>query len=418
MATKMKWYPQFQMKWYRRLRWKLFISHLMVGVIAVAVVLATASVLANLSLVHDILGPYTASGSGEIAPDMLLEGQLLLRFEAVVQEALLAAAFSALLAAVIISLSVSLRIVEPLQAISAVSRRLAQGYYRERTVIESSDDELAELSRSVNQLAEALEQTEQRRLALIADVAHELRTPLSTISGYMEGLLDGVVQPEAQTFHLVLHESERLQRLIEDLMLLSRAEAGQIPIVPQVIDLRPILETQIARFQPQFTARQIALSLIVPDVALPRVWADPDRVDQVLINLLTNALRYTPDGGRVRLRAYERDNHMIIVVEDTGIGIAPEHLAHLFERFYRVDKSRARASGGSGIGLTIARHLVYAQHGDIWAESSGPGQGSRFIFTLPLEYMLQHDLAAAGEHAHARCYEPGDALGSVSGMTR
>lgn len=409
----MKWYPQFQIKWHKRLRWKLFLSHLMIGVIAVAVVLATATVLANISLVHDILGPYTSTG---IEPDTILEGHLLLRFEAVVREALLAAAFSALIAALILSLSVSLRIVEPLQAISAVSQRLAQGYYHERTVIESSDDELAELSRSVNQLASALEQTEQRRLSLLADVAHELRTPLCTIAGYMEGLMDGVVQPERHTFELVLHESVRLQRLIEDLMLLSQAEAGQIPIVQQSVDLRTILHNLVVRFQPQSTARQIRLVLALPDY-MSRVWADPDRVEQVLINLLTNAFRYTPDNGQVKVRVYEREHHLVIMVEDTGIGIAPEHLSHLFERFYRVDKSRSRASGGSGIGLTIARHLVYAQNGNIWAESDGAGRGSRFIFTLPLAHMAtegHHPLLTSHQH---QAGEVSDPVSQVSQMT-
>jgi histidine kinase len=299
-------------------------------------------------------------------------------------DALLVSAFAALEAALIVSLSISTRIVEPLQAISAISRRLAQGFYQERTAI-NSDDELAELSRSVNQLAEALEQTEQRRMALLADVAHELRTPLATIGGYMEGLIDGVIKPDAQTYNLVLHESVRLQRLIEDLGLLSRAEAGRIPIAPRLLNLVDILQKMERRFQPEFATHEIDLVLRIAE-GLPEVYADPDRIEQVLINLLTNAMRYTPAGGRVILRAREArsaEDFVMVSVEDTGIGIAPEHLPHLFERFYRVDKSRARASGGSGIGLTIARHLVYAQGGEMWASSEGVGQGARFHFTLP-----------------------------------
>jgi histidine kinase len=245
-----------------------------------------------------------------------------------------------------------------------------------------SDDELAELSRSVNQLAEALEQTEQRRMALLADVTHEIRTPLATIGGYMEGLLDGVIKPDEHTFNLVLHETTRLRRLIDDLQLLSRAEAGQIPISARPVNMRAILRNLVARLKPQCDAHQIKLSLVMPD-SLPAVYADPDRVEQILINLLSNACRYTPGGGSVLLRAYEEEYAVRVMVEDSGVGIAPEHLPHLFERFYRVDKSRARASGGSGIGLTIARHLVYGQGGDIWVESDGPGHGSRFYFTLP-----------------------------------
>lgn len=372
-----------QMQWHRRLRWKLFLSHMMVGVVAVVMVLATATVLANISLVHDILRPYTSVvDSRPTDPDVILEGQLVRRFELVMREALFVAAVSALIAAVLISLAVSLRIVEPLQAITGVSRRLAQGFYRERTVI-NSDDELAELCRSVNQLAEALQQTEQRRLALLADVAHELRTPISTIGGYMEGMIDGVIQPDNQTFTLVLHESRRLQRLIEDLMLLSRVEAGQVRIAPHWIDLRQTLHDLLIRFEPQSVVRDIKLRLQLPD-QLPPVWADIDRVDQIFINLITNALRYTPNGGSITIRAFVGEEYAVIIVEDTGIGIAPEHLPHLFERFYRVDKSRSRTSGGSGIGLTIAHHLAYAQGGDIWAESDGRGRGSRFVVTLPL----------------------------------
>ncbi len=379
------------MRWHHQLRWKLFISHLVIFLIAVVILLATANFLASRGLIYDM--PLTmgaaASETGQLDPDTALDGPWLQLFQAVVQQALLVASFAALVAAVVVSLFVSHRIVEPLHAISTVSQRLAQGFYRERTLI-GSDDELAELSRNVNQLAETLEQTEQRRMALLADVAHELRTPLSTIEGYMEGLIDGVIRPNRETFTLVLSESVRLQRLIEDLMLLSRAEAGQIPIVPCSVDLRAMLESLVAQFQPQFAVDQVSLDLVIaPD--LPPAWADPDRVNQVLINLLANAFRYTPGDGQVTLRAQTRADCLLITVQDTGVGIDPQHLTHLFERFYRVDKSRARVSGGNGIGLTIARHLVYAQGGEIWAESRGKGHGSSFHFTLPVDTRSSDD---------------------------
>ncbi len=390
------------MRWHHQLRWKLFISHLIIFLIAVVILLATANFLASRSLMHDmpvILGMEQPAGvQGNLDP--ALAAPWLERFQLVVQQSLLVASFSALVAAVTVSLFVSHRIVEPLHAISTVSQRLAQGFYRERTLI-GSDDELAELSRNVNQLAETLEQTEQRRMALLGDVAHELRTPLATIEGYMEGLLDGVVQPSRETFSLVLSESVRLQRLIEDLMLLSRVEAGQIPVIPRPTDMRALLEHLVAQFQPQLAADQIRLILIIaPD--LPLAWADPDRVNQVVINLLANAFRYTPAGGSITLRAHSDASRLIIAIQDTGIGIAPEHLPQIFERFYRVDKSRARASGGSGIGLTIARHLVYAHGGDIWAESPGLGHGATFSFTLPVDpHALQ--ILEDGDHDQARC---------------
>jgi histidine kinase len=377
------------MKWYRQLRWKLVVSHLVVGIVTVVVLLGTAQFLTNVGFLSDMLPGGEQAGIGTAESDQVSTAAAAINdqrelFRNVLRDALLVSAFAALEAALIVSLSVATRIVEPLQAITAVSRRLAQGFYQERTEI-GSDDELAELSRSVNQLAEALEQTEQRRMALLADVAHEIRTPLATIGGYMEGLIDGIIKSDQQTFELVLHESARLRRLTEDLELLSRAEAGRIAITPRQMSLSGTLQKMMQRFEPQFAAQHIELVLGTTDT-LPSVYADPDRVDQILINLLTNALRYTPSGGKVTLCARplrEDDTMMVISVEDTGIGIAPEHLPHLFERFYRVDKSRARASGGSGVGLTIARHLVYAQGGDIWAVSSGTGRGSKFHFTLP-----------------------------------
>lgn len=372
------------MRWAHQLRWKLFLSHLVIVVVADVVLLVTALFFASVGLVND--APLTlgtaAAETGSLEPSMFAKNPLMEQFQIVLEQALFVSGFAALGAAIIVSLFVSRRIVEPIQSISSVSRRLSQGFYRERTLI-SSDDELADLSRSVNQLAETLDQSEQRRLALLADVTHELRTPLATISGYMEGLIDGVIQPNAPTFALVLRESNRLQRLIEDLELLSRAEAGQLTIFSRPVDICAILERLVTQFQPQFAADQIELGF-EPPPAMPLAWADPDRIDQVLINLLANAFRYSSAGGNITLRVHAELERMVVAVEDSGAGIAPEHLPHLFERFYRVDKSRARTSGGSGIGLTISRLLVYAQGGEIWAASPGLGAGATFFFSLPL----------------------------------
>ncbi|MCS6889298.1 MAG: ATP-binding protein [Chloroflexus sp.] len=373
------------MKWLHQLRWKLFISHLIIVLMAYVVLLAAANVLASIGLTG--FAPLTlgsaAAETGQLGASVTNAAvELQEQFQSVIQQALLISGFAALAAAVAVSLFVSRRIVEPIQTLSQVSRRLAQGFYRERTAIHA-DDEIAQLAQSVNQLADALDQTERRRLALLADVTHELRTPLATIGGYMEGLVDGVVSANPATFNLILRETRRLQRLIEDLELLSRVEAGQLPVVARAIDLRPVLEEQIAQFEPLFSSNQVNLCLDAPE-QLPQVWADPDRVAQVLINILANAYRYTPAGGSVTVQARADDHEVRVAVIDTGIGIAAEHLPHLFERFYRVDKSRARNSGGSGIGLAIARHLIYTQGGEIWAESDGIGKGSRFIFTLPL----------------------------------
>ncbi|HEX5691066.1 MAG TPA: ATP-binding protein [Roseiflexaceae bacterium] len=364
-------------------------SHLLIILIGVVVLLPTAHFLAETQLAPE---PFLSLGvaaaeTGQLSspadtPGAAANATQLDRFQTVVDQGLLISGFAALTAAVVVSLFVSRRIVEPLQELSSVSQRLAQGYYRERTSIRS-DDELADLSQSINQLAEALEQTERRRLALLADVTHELRTPLTTIEGYMEGLIDGVIAPEPQIFAMIQHEAVRLKWLTEELALLSRAEAGQLRVVCQPTSLQPLVEHVTAQFQPQFNAQDVQLDLRLPP-DLPAIFGDPNRLEQILINLLANALRYTPSGGYVVLAAEAHEFFIQIMVRDTGIGIAPEHLPHLFERFYRVDKSRARKSGGTGIGLTIARHLVYAQGGEIWVESPGLGQGATFFVTVPV----------------------------------
>ncbi|NJO06488.1 MAG: HAMP domain-containing protein [Chloroflexaceae bacterium] len=365
-------------KWYNRLRWKLFLSHLLIGVISIGVLIVTTHILTGVGL---NIFPISNQFFERFAATFQSNGNSNVYLQIMLRDALIVAAIAALEAAIIVSLSVSTRLVEPLQAMTAVSRKLAQGFYNERTVIRSQD-ELAELSRTINHLAASLEQTERRRMALLSDVTHELRTPLATIGGYMEGLIDGVVQPDRKTFELVLSESQRLQRLIEDLQLLSHAEAGQIPLKPTSVNLCNVMQKIRMQFWPQFDQADIDL-LVFHAEELPPVWADPDRIEQVLINLLSNALRYTARGGRVSVQARLKEGQVLISIYDTGVGIAPEHLPHLFERFYRVDKSRSRASGGSGIGLTIARHLIYAQGGEMWAESAGLGRGTAFHFTLP-----------------------------------
>lgn len=370
--------------WLHHLRWKLFISHLLIIVIGVVVLLATAHFLAGTSLLHQpplTLGMEVAQPNRNVPlteEDIALSQQ---QFQLVVDQALLIAAFAALAAAVVVSLFVSRRIVEPLQELSIVSQHLAQGLYQERTSIQS-DDEFAVLSQNINQLAEALERTEERRLGLLADVAHELRTPMTTIEGYMEGLIDGMIEPEERTFAMIQHEAVRLKRLVEELTLLSHAEAGQIPINPRPTVLSNLLEQVVTHFQLQATAQQISLNVQTP-ADLPRIMADPDRLEQVLINLLSNAFRYTPPGGSITLKAKSHDFFAEIGVSDSGVGIDQKHLPHIFERFYRVDKSRTRESGGTGIGLTIARHLIYGQGGEIWASSAGHGQGTTFHITLP-----------------------------------
>ncbi|MDQ2995801.1 MAG: ATP-binding protein, partial [Chloroflexota bacterium] len=303
-------------------------------------------------------------------------------FRAAMVEALLLSAGAATLAAVATSLFVSARIVTPLQRLLAASRRIAGGHYAERVPI-GATDELGALAAQFNTMAAELEAAERRRVALIGDVAHELRTPLATLEGYTEGLLDGVVEPGAETWALLHDEVGRLRRLVQDLQELSRAEARQILLHIQPSTPTMLVAQALARVAAQFVEKQIILMNLVP-ADLPTVQADSDRIIQVLINLLGNALRYTPPEGAVRVSAEHSDGAVAFHVADSGIGITPEHLPQLFERFYRVDKARSRALGGSGIGLTIAKALVQAHDGQIWAESPGAGQGATFSFSLPV----------------------------------
>jgi len=325
-----------------------------------------------------------------VGNDPALARDLYRNFSAAIDEVLLVAALAAALVAAGVSLFVTRRIVTPVQAMMEASQAIAAGDYHQRIGVaagspaaQADGDELARLALAFNRMAENLEAIEQHRIELIGDVAHELRTPLTGVRSIMEGLVDGVLPAEPETFLNVQREVGRLQRLVRDLEELSRAEAGPISLERRPCAPAELARAAAVRLAPQFEDKGVILQMDVPP-DLPLVLADSGRAVQVLTNLLGNALQYTPGGGRVTLRAWRDDPMVAIAVADTGAGIPPEHLPHLFERFYRVDKSRSRTGGGSGIGLTIAKHLVEAHGGRIWAASAGSGQGSTFTFTLPL----------------------------------
>ena len=205
----------------------------------------------------------------------------------------------------------------------------------------------------------------------------------ATLEGYLEGLLDGVIEPSPRTWAMLHTEAGRLRRLVDDLQELSRAEAHQIPLSLQPVAPQRLVQSALEPLEGQFTEKGLELHIHLPE-NLPPVMADPARAVQILTNLLVNALRYTPAPGRVEVAVSREEAKVALRVTDSGVGLTPEQLAHIFERFYRVDKSRSRAFGGSGIGLTIAQSLAQAMGGEIRAESAGPGQGSSFILTLPL----------------------------------
>ncbi|MBF6596517.1 MAG: HAMP domain-containing protein [Thermaceae bacterium] len=307
-------------------------------------------------------------------------------FQSSVTQAVLLATAAATLVALGASLFISERITGRVRRIAGSTRRIAAGHYSERVELGPSGatDELGQLTHSFNEMAQSLEATERQRVELLGDVAHELRTPINTLDGYLEGLLDGIVQPSQETWASLREETGRLSRLADDLRDLSRAEARQLSLNPAPEDPATIVTVALNRLRSDFAEEGLELVEHVP-ANLPPLMADRERTVQVLTNLLTNALRYTPPPGRITLSVSRAPSgsHLLFEVSDTGVGVSEEDLPHLFDRFYRVDKSRSRAAGGSGIGLTIARAIVEAQGGRICAESPGPGLGSTFSFTLP-----------------------------------
>ncbi len=281
--------------------------------------------------------------------------------------------------ALILTFFLSRRILGPVESLAKVARQVAQRDFSARAVVHSRD-EVGELARTFNSMIEELSRTEELRRNLVADVAHELRTPVTNLRGYIEGIADGVITPDAGTLASMQGEVMLQTRLIEDLQDLALAESGQMQLKLQPCDLSALVRHAAATVQPQAQSKGMGIEVESPD-ALP-ILADPERVSQVLRNLLINAVNYTNPGGQIRLQAHQEDGHARIQVEDDGPGIPAQDLPYIFERFYRVDKSRSRATGGTGLGLTIARSLVEAHGGRIEAHSQ-VGLGTRFVITLP-----------------------------------
>lgn len=360
---------------------KLLLTYLVVILIGILVlVIASQWTLPNAFNRHmsgQGLGMMMGRQGGGMMQDFFQE------YRSSFNEALTYAALAASLFAVIASVYFSRRVTAPLRAMMHASQRIAEGHYSERVQVQATD-ELGQLAARFNQMAEQLEQVESMRRRLIGDVSHELRTPLTAIKGSMEGLMDGILPAANETYQQIHFEAERLNRLVDDLQELSRVEAGAYSLEIRSVDFASVVQTVKKRLATQLESKRLTLDLILP-ADLPPVRADEDRTTQVLTNLVGNAIRYSNEGGKMSITARVDDGELRVEVRDTGIGIAPEHLPHIFDRFYRVDKSRSRLSGGgSGIGLTIAKHFVEAQGGRIWVESEGESKGSVFLFTLPL----------------------------------
>jgi two-component system, OmpR family, sensor histidine kinase BaeS len=286
-----------------------------------------------------------------------------------------------------VSLLLARRIAGPLGALARAAGHIARGGYSARVPQPAGGDELARLAAAFNAMAEALEGSEQRRRQLLADLAHELRNPLATIDGYLEGVADQVMPADQQTLQVLQAETARLRRLVDDLNAVSRAEERQLDLHLARCHPGKLVSAAVQAAQATYAAKDVTLAARV-DQHLPQVEADPDRIGEVLANLLANALRHTAPGGHVEVTATTTpDRRVQIAVTDSGEGIPPELLERIFERFYRVDRARTHTgtTGGSGIGLTITRAIVHAHGGQIRAHSQGPGHGARFLITLPTQ---------------------------------
>ena len=291
---------------------------------------------------------------------------------------IIAAVLAVLVVVVLLTVVGSQRILRPVAELTAAARRMESGKLDER-VVSVGHDEIGQLAQAFNSMAASLEESELERRTLTSDIAHELRTPLSNIRGYLEAIQDGVVEPTAEVVASLHEEALLLQQLVDDLQTLSLAEAGHLRLHLEPVDLAVLATQVVTAYQAQ--AESAGVTLVAVGTASPRP-LDAVRMRQVLGNLIGNALRHTPAGGTITVSVVADGEGLRVAVADSGEGIAPEHLPHLFDRFYRADPSRARATGGSGLGLAIVQKLAQAQGGEASVEST-LGQGTTVSVRWP-----------------------------------
>jgi two-component system, OmpR family, sensor histidine kinase BaeS len=355
-----------------RLLAKVFFANLAAVAVVAAVVLVSVRNVA-IRAVAQHMGMMTGSMAEPMVKDLqrAIAGGL--------DDAMLVGIGAALLIAVATSLVISTLITRPIRKAALAAEGIAAGDYGHR-VEYAGRDEIAEFANSFNEMAAKLEETEALRRQLLATVSHELRTPLTSIQGYMEGLIDGVVPEEPETYRLVQREAARLTRLVEDIERLSRLEAGVEVVRPVSLPAGKVVTSTAEGLRPLFEDKGVRLELDLP-TDLPPVWADRDKLSQILVNLLVNSLKYTEPGGLVTIAVKPSGELLRFSVKDSGIGIPPQDLPHVFERFYRVDRSRSSGSGGTGIGLAVVKTLVERMDGRVYAAST-LGAGTEVWFTM------------------------------------
>jgi len=282
--------------------------------------------------------------------------------------------------ALILTFILSRRILSPIRTLGNTARKLGKGDFSQRVRIKDRG-EVGELAKTFNSMADDLERTEKLRRNMVADIAHELRTPLSNVSGYLEAIRDEVIKPEPSTIASLSEEVDLLSRLVDDLQELALADAGELKLNRQSEDITQLIQQAVKAVQTKVLAKGLEINVDIT-ANLSSVNIDYQRISQVLRNLLENAIKHTPNGGKITVSAVQQESFIRVNVEDDGEGIPAEDLPNMFERFYRVDKSRTRHAGGSGLGLTIAKRLVESHGGTISVQSE-LGKGSCFSFTLP-----------------------------------
>lgn len=353
----------------RRLRTRLFLSYVVV-VAAGAVAMLVVGAVVTRTVYERRLGGFGA-GRGQGRATDATQSQLTSALDESLVPALLFGVAAALCAAAIVAMIVGTRLLRPIDQLSAATRRMAAGDFATPVPV-PAEAELASLANDVNNLGEHLATIEQRRTQLLGEVTHEMRTPITVIRGQTEGLIDGVIPPSPEAFAVIADESSRLQRIVDDLTVLSRADEGTLDIDLRELDLGPVAAAAAERLRPQFDYADVALVVAAGNSPEPiPIRGDLDRLTQVLSNLLGNALGHTPAGGTVTLRSGRGSSVGFVDVIDTGPGIPPGEVERIFERFYRGPKSGVQP--GRGIGLTIARSLARAHGGDVIVTSTAPG---------------------------------------------
>jgi signal transduction histidine kinase len=371
-----------------RLNIKLFLAFLIVVVVGAIVLITAVEFIMPTAFESHLLFMQNALND-PAKTEQALNDDLFFSFRSAVYNAMKFAIPSSLIAALVISLTFSQQFINQIKKMLSASKKISNGDFQERIALPrhvSPDemDELQQLAIGFNQMTEKLDKNEQLRKELIGDVSHELRTPLAFIKASIESIADGVITPSAEILQDIQEEINRLTRLVDDLQELSIIEAGSYVLDKKKVTVDELIIPLANQMQSRFKENGIQFSLEVGN-DLPAINVDVDRIKQVLTNIISNTIRFTPNGGRVEL-IISRENRSSIVfaIRDTGIGIPRAQLGKIFTRFYRVDKSRSREGGGSGVGLTIAKQLVEAHGGRIWAESAGKNKGTTITFTLPV----------------------------------